>query len=348
MLNQNILVCGGSGFIGTNLIYKLLKVNFTVINIDRQSYSSVPEKFKEYRKNKKYFFYKLNINNTKKIEKIILKKKINIILNLANDSHVDRSIDNPKKFLISNINSNIKFLNLLIKLQKKRKFFYIHFSTDEVYGDYKFYPNKETDRLEPNSPYSASKASIEMILNSFNRTYNFKYILIRTCNQFGKFQFTEKFIPTIINCLIKKKSIPIYGNGKNIREWLDVETFSKIITHLLNKKEKLNSTQILNIGSNIRISNKNLCIKIIRLFEKINKNNFRKNKFRYIKDRPGHDRYYSLNTKKFFKLNISNKFNFEKKLEDTIKWYLENKKWIKYTEKKHSGKRLGLKLNIKG
>ncbi len=344
MLNQNVLVCGGSGFIGTNLVYKLLKANFTVINIDKQSYSSVPEKFKDYRKNKKYFFYKLNIGNTKKIKKIILKKKINIILNLANDSHVDRSIDNPEKFLISNINNNIKFLNLLIKLQKKRKFFYIHLSTDEVYGDYKFSPNKETDRLEPNSPYSASKASIEMILNSFYKTYKFKYTLIRTCNQFGKFQFTEKFIPTIINCLINKKSIPIYGKGKNIREWLDVETFSKIITQLIHKKEILNSTQILNIGSNIRINNKNLCIKITRLFKKINKSNFRKNKFKYVKDRPGHDRSYSLNSKKFFQLNISNKFNFEKKLEDTIKWYIENKKWIVYTEKKYSGRRIGLKV----
>lgn len=345
MVNQNILVCGGSGFIGTNLIKELLKANFTVINIDKQSYSSVPEKFKEYKKDKKYFFYKLDINKTKKIEKIILKKKVNIILNLANDSHVDRSIDDPEKFLILNINNNIKFLNLLIKLQNKKKFFYIHLSTDEVYGDYKFSPNKETDRLEPNSPYSASKASIEMILNSFEKTYKFKYTLIRTCNQFGKFQFTEKFIPTIINCLIKKKSIPIYGNGKNIREWLDVETFSKIITQIINKKEKINSTKILNIGSNIKINNKNLCIKIVKLFNKINKSNFKISKLEYLKDRPGHDKHYSLNSKKFLKLNISNKFDFDKKLQDTIKWYLENKKWILYTEKKYLGKRLGLKFN---
>ncbi len=344
MLNQNILVCGGSGFIGTNLVQELLKVNFKVINIDKQSYSSVPEKFKEYKKNKKYFFYKLNINNTKRIEKIISKYDINIILNLANDSHVDRSIDNPEKFLILNINNNIKLLNSLVNLQKKKNFFYVHLSTDEVYGDYKFSPNKETDRLEPNSPYSASKASIEMILNSFKKTFNFKYTLIRTCNQFGKFQFTEKFIPTIINCLIKKKSIPIYGKGKNIREWMDVETLSKIITRLIKKKNKLNSTQILNIGSGIKINNKDLSIKIIDLFNKINKSNFKLNKLRYILDRPGHDKHYSLNSKKLSQLNISNKFNFNEKLENTIKWYLKNKKWLAYTKKKYSGKRLGIKF----
>lgn len=341
MLNKNILICGGSGFIGTNLIEELLRKNFNVTNVDKQSYCSVPEKFKSYKKSNKYSFYKLNIGNTKKIKKIILKNKIDLILNLANDSHVDRSIDNPQNFLIFNINNNIKFINLLLNLQKEKKIFYIHLSTDEVYGDYKFSPNKEIDRLEPNSPYSASKAAIEMMLNSFYKTYNFKYTLIRTCNQFGKFQFTEKLIPTIIGCLINKKSIPIYGNGKNIREWMDVEIFSNIILKLIQRKNFFKKTQILNIGSGIKIDNKDLCLRIIKLYNKLNKNHVRKHNFKFVKDRPGHDKYYSLNSNKFLKLKISNKFDLNEKLEHTIKWYLKNKKWLKYTKKKYTGRRLG-------
>lgn len=342
MKQKTILVCGGSGFIGTNLVDALLKKNFKVINIDKISYCSVPEKFKNYKNDKNYKFIKCNISNTNKIEKIILNNRVELIINLANDSHVDRSIEIPYNFLYYNLNSNLKLIDFLAKLQKKISFFYLHFSSDEVYGDYKDKVFEETDKIEPSSPYSASKAGVDIILNAYQRTFDFKYLIVRPCNQFGSFQFPEKFIPTIINSIMAKKKIPIYGTGENIREWMDVDVLSQILIKIISKKKLLNSSSIINLGSNIRCSNISLVKKIISNYNKVSKDRCDLKNIQFVKDRPGHDKRYSLNSLKLKKLNIQNFYNFEHSLKKTISWYVSNKNWIKYTRQKYKGKRQGL------
>jgi len=345
MKQKTIMVCGGSGFIGTNLVDALLKKKFKVINIDRISYCSVPEKFKYYKNDKDYKFIKCNISNIKKIRKIISINKVDLIINLANDSHVDKSIEFPYNFLSYNLNSNLKFIDFLSKLQKKINFFYLHFSSDEVYGDYKNKIFEETDKIEPSSPYSASKAGIDIILKAYQRTYNFKYLIVRPCNQFGCFQFPEKFIPTIINSMINKKKIPIYGSGKNIREWMDVDILCKILIKIISLKKLLSSSKIINLGSNIKCSNIALVKRLINNYNKVSKDRFNLKNIQFVKDRPGHDKRYSLNSSKLRKLNISNIYNFENSLKKTIHWYASNKNWIKYTKLKYKGNRQGLIKN---
>ena len=218
--NYNIIVTGGSGFIGTNLVEYLIDKKYKVVNIDKCSYSSVPEKFKFYKKDRNYKFIKANLTNEKKIEKIFKLYKPRFIFNLAAESHVDRSIDYPKKFLKSNINSSISLLEVLRKFKQKKilkKTTLIHLSTDEVYGSNLQKPSNENDLLKPNSPYSSSKASVDNILRAYLKTYKMPIIIVRCCNNFGPYQFPEKFIPTIVLNLLNNKRVPIYGSGKNIR-----------------------------------------------------------------------------------------------------------------------------------
>jgi len=340
-----ILVCGGSGFIGTNLIETLLKYkNYKIFNIDKISYCSIPNNFKNYKNNKNYYFYKLDIKEIKKIQKIIKKNNISVVINLANDSHVDKSIEDPYNFILNNIKSNLKFIDFLSNLQIKKEgvgVHYIHLSTDEVYGDYKKKPNNENDKLEPNSPYSVSKAAIEIILNSYNKTFGFKYLILRTCNQFGKFQFPEKFIPTIINSIKNDKKIPLYGDGLNKREWMHVDILSSIIYKII-KKKIFNKKKIINVGSGKIFTNKEIIKKIINIFNKKFNKNFSEKKIDHVHDRPGHDKHYSINNEVLKKLNINKNFDMDIYLQKTIRWYIQNEKWIKHTKKKYNGKRQGL------
>ena len=336
---KTLLVTGGLGFIGSNLIELLLKKRFRVINIDKVSYSSNFYNTKDYKNNKNYKFIKCDINNQIKINKILNKYHPDCIFNLAAETHVDRSIDNAKHFIKSNITGVFSLLQVCkFYAKKNKKFKFIHISTDEVYGS-SFLPLNEKSKLKPNSPYSSSKASIDNILRSFGKTYNFPYVICRPCNNFGPYQFLEKFVPTIITKVSKNKKIPLYGDGKNLREWIYVEDTCKAIFKIC-LKSKIYETY--NIGSSVRLKNIDLC-KIIYNAKFKNLDNFN-SRIDKVYDRPGHDRSYSINSNKINKGIYKTKVNKRyiiKKFEETIKWYYANSKWVNSCFLNFKGKRLG-------
>lgn len=340
---KKVIVTGGSGFIGTNLINFLIKKKYFVINIDKLTYSS-NEYDNSKRNSKNYKLYKLDINNKSKITKIIERNRPKAIFNLAAETHVDRSIDGPKKFIQTNINGTFNLLESLRYLKRKKiapKL--IHISTDEVYGDI---PNNlrssENSKYEPSSPYSASKASADHLIRSYCRTYNLNIVISNCCNNYGPYQFPEKLIPKIISNIFSNKSLPIYAKGKNSREWIHVlDHCEALLTLYLRGK----SGESYNIGSGKNMRNLDLVKKIIKISNKLGLNIGDKVKIKFVKDRPGHDFRYALNSKKIIKkLKWRTKINFEKGLKDTIRWYADNIKFLKKFSKKNYEKRLGLKV----
>jgi len=340
---KKIIVTGGSGFIGSNLVNFLIRKNFFVINLDKLTYSS--NKYENKLRNKKnYKLIKIDIINQKKITKIIKKYKPKAIFNLAAETHVDRSIDNPKKFIKTNINGTFSLLEALRFLQKRKinpKF--IHVSTDEVYGDIvRGTRSDELHRYQPSSPYSASKASADHLVKSYIRTYKLKAIISNCCNNFGPYQFPEKLIPKMIINIFSNKELPIYAKGKNSREWIYVDDHCEALFKLYLKGKNGES---YNVGSNINLRNIDLVKKILKTCKKMKIKIGSKTKIKYVKDRPGHDFRYALNNKKIFsELKWKPKFNFETGLESTVAWYLENEKFFKNISNKSYEKRLGLKI----
>ena len=340
-MKKKILITGGSGFIGTNLVNYLSNKGYNITNLDKTSYASTPEIFKKNVKRQNYRFLKIDLANKNKVLKIFKKIKPNIIINLAAETHVDRSIDNSDEFIKSNILGTYNLINIINKtLSRKeiKKLKFIHISTDEVYGSNKLSPSKENDQYNPSSPYSASKASANHLVKSFGITFNIPITILNFCNNYGPYQFPEKFIPTVIINALKKKVIPIYGNGKNIREWIFVEDCCKAIESTFSKVKFGNE---YNIGSGYRTDNLTIAKMICKLLGKVEKYDFKK-LIRYVKDRPGHDFRYALNSSKFKnKTKWKPKTSIENGLKETINWYIKNKKWFKYTQKKYSGSRLG-------
>lgn len=341
---KEILITGGSGFIGSNLVSYFLNNKYRIINVDKLNYSSTPEKFKSFTKNNNYKFFKSDLANKKKINKIIKKYQPSIIFNLASETHVDRSIDSPINFVKNNIISSLNLVEVIRKVYSKKKlrnFKLIHISTDEVYGNIKGKPSDENTSYKPNSPYAASKASIDHIFRSYLTTYNLPIIIVNCCNNYGPYQFPEKFIPTAIINLFNEKSIPLYGNGKNIREWIHVKDYCYALEKIM-KKGKIG--QNYNVGSSYRVSNINLSkiiyLKIRKLFPNIKLN---KKIFIKVTDRPGHDVRYAINSQKIRKkLSWRPSINFSQGIEETINWYISNPSWLKYCSKKYKGQRLGL------
>jgi dTDP-glucose 4,6-dehydratase len=328
----SIIVTGGLGFIGSNLIKLLEKKNYYIINIDKINYSSnvknIPDNIQNYK------FYKVDINNRTAIKNIINKYNPKIIYNLAAETHVDRSIDDPKNFINSNILGIYNLLEVIRSLKKKIKF--IQISTDEVYGDIENKKNsKELDAYNPSSPYAASKASGDLLIKSYIRTYKIFAIITNCCNNYGPNQYPEKLIPTIIYNLIRKEKIPIYGSGKNIREWIYVEDHCKALIKI---GQKGLIGENYNIGSGKTFNNIEIAKIIIKIFSKIKNKYQYKGKIKFVKDRPGHDLKYSLNSDKIKEeLNWKCETNFNVGIKKTIEWYLgkfennffKNKKFIK-------------------
>ena len=324
MKKKNIIITGGLGFIGSNLVEFFLKKKFNVVVIDRMSIGS---NIKNLHKNKNLVIKKFDICNRYLLDKCIEKFNPEAIYNLAAETHVDRSIKNPKSFIKSNILGVINILEILRKKNLKNNFRFIQISTDEVFGDIKKGKKSlETDAYNPSSPYSSSKAASDLILKSYIRTYNLPIIITNCVNNFGPKQNPEKLIPKTIINIFKNKDIPIYGTGKNEREWIYVKDHCKILYEVLNHG-KLG--QSYNIGSGFVYNNLFIVEKILNIY----KNKFKgktKSKVIFVNDRPGHDFRYSLNSKKIFKtLKKIPKQNFEKSLIQTVKWYKENLSYIK-------------------
>ena len=334
---KTVIVTGGLGFIGSNLINILNSKNYFVINIDKLSYASNLKNINSRIKN--YKFYKGDINNKNLIKNILNKYNPSIIYNLAAETHVDRSIDGPKNFINSNI---LGVFNILESIKNyKNKIKLIQISTDEVYGDIKKnYKSKENDAYNPSSPYAASKASGDLLIKSYIRTYKLNAIITNCCNNYGPNQYPEKLIPTIIYNLIKNKSIPIYGNGKNIREWIYVKDHCNALIKI-SKYGK--SGENYNIGSGIVFNNIEITKKIISIFNNLNNNIVPRNIIYFTKDRPGHDLRYCLDSSKIKRLKKWEcTSDFESKIKETIIWYT-NKFETNYFKNKEYKKRIGLK-----
>ena len=341
MKKKSILVTGGLGFIGSNLVEHLIKSNYFVVIIDKKTYSSNLSNLKKIDK-KKYKLFFLDINNGDKILKILKKYNPISVFNLAAETHVDRSIDNPQIFIKSNVNGVLVLLEQIKKYTRyNKKIKFIHISTDEVYGDVpKEKKSTESDPYKPSSPYAASKASSDHLIKSYFRTFNLPIIITNCCNNYGPKQFPEKFIPKMITNLIENKNLPIYGKGINEREWIHVDDHCKALIKIF-KKGKIGENY--NIGSGEIVSNNSICKKLINIFRhKLKKKN--KSKIFYVKDRPGHDLRYALNSKKLKKLGWKKEYNLDKGLYETLKWYLNNSAWIKNIDKKKYSSRLGIRI----
>ena len=319
----------------------LIKLNYFVIILDKKTYSSNLMNLKNIKRSQ----FKLiisDINNKLEISKIFKKYNPIGVFNLAAETHVDRSIDNPEIFVKSNVNGVLVLLEQLKKYKKRnRNIKFLHVSTDEVYGDIpKKKTSSETDPYKPSSPYAASKASGDHLIRSYYRTFKLPVIITNCCNNYGPKQFPEKLIPKLILNLIQNKKLPIYGKGINEREWIHVDDHCKALIKIF-KKGKIGESY--NIGSGDIVSNNIVSKKLIKLFKtKINKDC--KSKIVFVKDRPGHDLRYALNSNKIKKLGWKKKLNLNKGLFLTIKWYLENTQWIQKINKKKYSNRLGLKL----
>ena len=336
---KKIIITGGLGFIGSNLIDLLIKKNYYVINIDKVSYSSNYYNVKEYKNLKKYKFIKCDIKD-KKLKNIILKYKPIGIFNLAAETHVDRSIDSPESFIQSNIVGVFNLLECFKEYTKRYKSKLIHISTDEVYGDILSGRSSEDYPYQPSSPYAASKAASDHLVSSYVRTFKIPAIVTNCSNNYGPKQHPEKLIPKLIYNILNNKPLPIYGKGTNSREWIYVKDHCEALLKILNKGK---IGEFYNIGSNKNLNNLQVTKELLNISKSKTKIG-KKVKIIFVKDRPGHDIRYALNSNKIRnKLYWKPRTNFRQGIKLTFNWYLKNKNYYKSLRKKDIIKRLGTK-----
>ena len=312
---MHLLVTGGLGFIGSNFILRSLNdsENLSITNVDAEFFGSNHENLHELKNSSNYKFVKGNITNHKLMEELI--SKSDFVVNFAAESFVDRSINNAEPFLVSNIQGTFTILDI-IKKQKKRL---LQISTDEVFGSIPIGTAVENSRFNPSSPYAATKACAELLINSYIITHDVDCIITRCTNNYGPRQFPEKFIPKIIMLAKENRKIPIYGDGKNIRDWIFVDDHCNAIYNvLINGK----SGRSYNISANNELDNLTIVKKILEIMGKSSE------LIQFVDDRPGHDFRYSLDSSKIRnELKWSEKMNFEQGLNKTIEWYLSNIEW---------------------
>jgi len=341
---KKVVVTGGSGFIGSNLVNYLLKKKYFVINIDKLSYSAHPFNARKFSKNKKYIFFKTDINNKNKLIKIFNKYKPDGIFNLAAETHVDRSIDAPDNFIKSNFLGVYNLLEAILTYERKnkKKIKLVHVSTDEVYGDILRGRSDENFPYRPSSPYSATKASADHLIKAYIRTYKISALISNCCNNYGPNQFPEKLIPKLIYNILHNKALPIYARGKNSREWIHVQDHCEALLSIFLKGYLGES---YNVGSGNNIKNIDIANKLLLIAKKKSIKIGKKVKVKFVKDRPGHDFRYALNNKKALKkIKWKSKISLDTGLLKTFDWYENNKSFFSKTSKKQFDKRLGLKV----
>jgi len=312
---MKLLVTGGLGFIGSNFILNLLKNHkeYEIINLDAEFYGSNSASLKELPSSENYQYIKGNICDIQLVEKLI--SDCDVVVNFAAESFVDRSISDAKPFLESNIDGVFSLLESIKKHKKK----FLQISTDEVFGSLDKDSATEQFPFNPSSPYAATKASAEMLVNSYHITYDCDTIITRCTNNYGPRQFPEKLIPKIILLAEKNKEIPIYGTGKNLRDWLFVEDHCEAIYSVLKSGE---SGKSYNISSNNEIDNLTIVKKILSIMGKS------EDLIEFVDDRPGHDFRYSMNSDKLRnELDWKPKIDFDEGIKNTINWYLSNPRW---------------------
>ena len=308
---MKILITGGLGFIGSNFIIKLLKNKYIEINnVDAELYGSDHQNLSEIKNSDRYNFVKGNISNKKLMEEQI--SKCDAVVNFAAESHVDRSINDANPFLISNIRGAFTILDIITK-QKKRM---VQVSTDEVFGSLLNDTADEQTKFNPSSPYAATKAAAELLINSYVVTFQSDVVITRCTNNYGPRQFLEKLIPKTIILANKNFKIPIYGKGKNVRDWIYVDDHCDAVKMaLLNGK----SGESYNISANNEVDNLTIVKKILKIMDKPEE------LIEFVEDRPGHDFRYSMSSEKISNdLGWKMKTSFEEGLEKTIQWYLDN------------------------
>ncbi len=346
---RKILVTGGSGFIGSNFIISQINNNI-ILNFDKLTYAANPASLSSCADSSNYHFINGDITDYKKLINTINDFKPDSIVNFAAESHVDRSIDGPKEFINTNIIGTYELLQSSLKYyeslgqEKKKKFRLLHVSTDEVYGSLgKDGYFKETTPYDPSSPYSASKASSDHLVKAWFHTFELPILITNCSNNYGPFQFPEKLIPLMIIKCLKEESLPIYGDGKNIRDWLYVNDHCNAIYTVLDKGD---IGETYNIGGNQEKTNIEIVNTICdALDEKNPSKNFNsyKDLITYVKDRPGHDFRYAIDASKIKnKLNWEPSYKFEKAILKTVNWYLDNQTWWEnILNNTYSLKRLG-------
>ena len=334
---KKIIVTGGLGFIGSNLIDLLISKNYYVINIDKVTYSSNFYNVREHKNSKYYKFLKCNIKD-KKIKSILFKYKPVAIFNLAAETHVDRSIDSPETFIQSNIVGVFNLLECFKEYVKYHKSKLIHISTDEVYGDILTGRTSENYAYQPSSPYAASKAASDHLVSSYVRTYKIPAMITNCSNNYGPKQHPEKLIPKLVYNIFNNKPLPIYGKGTNSREWIYVKDHCEALLKVFTKGKV---GEFYNIGSNKNLNNLQVSRELINIAKSNNKIGS-KVKIMFVKDRPGHDVRYALNSNKIKnKLGWKPRTNFRQGIKLTFDWYYKNKTYYKSLSKKDIIKRLG-------
>ncbi len=328
---RKILITGGAGFIASEFVRVIAREKpeaISLVIVDNLTYAGDLARLKEV--SGKYKFYKADVANQQQIEAIFRKERPDTVVHFAAESHVDRSIKCCSEFIETNVKGTQVLLDAARKFGIKR---FIQISTDEVYGDIKKGKFTENSPLLPNSPYAASKAAADLLVKSYIRTYNFPAIIVRPCNNYGPWQYPEKLIPLSILNIMRERKTPVYAQGQNVREWMHVNDTCVAVLRIM---EKGRLGYVYNIGTGSEHKNIDVVKRIVRILGKSEK------LIEYVKDRPGHDFRYALDTKKMKKeIGWQPKINFAEGLEKTVKWYITNLKWTQ----KHFAKKLSIRFS---
>lgn len=312
---MHLLVTGGAGFIGSNFIRYMLNAypDYQVTNLDKLTYCGNLDNLKDMESNPSYRFVQGDIGDASVVQGLL--DGVDAVVHFAAESHVDRSILEPAAFVTTNVLGLNTLLNCCLEAKVER---FINISTDEVYGSTEEGSFSEEDKLDPSSPYSASKAAGDLLTRSYWVTYKMPVIITRSTNNFGPYQYPEKLIPLLISNALEDKTLPIYGDGKNVRDWIYVEDNCRALDLVLHKGK---DGEIYNIGAGNEEQNINIVNNILQILGKPQE------LIKYVSDRKGHDRRYSVTTDKVQELGFTLNQNFEEGLEETVDWYRDNRWW---------------------